>query len=162
MSEGNQEEPIPKLCEFCVGCWREKAWACFLSQLKWLELGMLGCFSFFFRDSTPSPSQPTSWEHPGKSRASGVRVNRDFTQSSTQAASALTGFLPVLKLAKNEAVNPSTISPCKHPKVMMTVPVSLNSYLALFFQVYKGEFQLPEFLKGKPQVLCLLPPLDIQ
>ena len=45
--------------------------------------------------------------------------------------------------------------------MMMTVPVSLNSHLTLFFQVYKGEFQLPEFLKEKPQVLCLLSLLNV-
>jgi len=32
ISEGNQEEPVPKLCEFFVGCWREMAKG-LLSQL---------------------------------------------------------------------------------------------------------------------------------
>lgn len=70
---------------------------------------------------------------------------------SVLAVFKLTGFSPILKLTEKEAVNPCTIGHCKHPEMMMTVPVSLNSHLALFFQVYKGEFQLPEFLKEKPQ-----------
>lgn len=80
---------------------------------------------------------------------------------SMPAVFKLTGFPPILKLTENEALNPSTVRHCKHPEVMMTVPVSLNSRLALFFQVYKGEFQLPEFLKEKPQVLYLLPLLNV-
>ena len=117
---------------------------------------MLGCFFFFFRYSEPSPSQPAF----GSTQANVEQVGPDsmgFSLSpSMLTVFKLTGFPPILKLTKNEAVNPSTIRHCKHPEVMMTGPVSLNSHLVLFFQVYKGEFQLPEFLKEKPQVLYLL------
>ena len=80
---------------------------------------------------------------------------------STLAALELTGFPLVPKLTKNEAVSLPTVGYCRHSEVMVPEAVCLNSYLALFLQVYKGEFQLPEFLKEKPQVLYWFSPLDV-